>query len=390
MLRALLVTAITGVIGTLVMVYFVDGFLGKVFPKAFAGFLGIFGVGRADAFGIYSRFIGENRPFIALLIFLVLFFIVFYLALSSIAGYFEDIEKCIENIDNGIQDPVHLIDELKPVEDKLNSLKSNLSQRTRENEESEKKKSDLILFLAHDLKTPLTSIIAYLTRLDADPEMDKEERVKYIHIALEKSIRLNELIREFFEIARFNLNKIELSKEVINLSMMLEQLSDELYAVLAQKRMTCEVHTDEDIMIYGDPDKLARVFDNLLRNAVNYSYKGTSISIVAREVGDWIEIEFSNTGDTIPEENLKTIFEKFYRMDSARSSETGGAGLGLAIAKQIVEAHEGRITAMSQDGETKFIVVLPQEEKEARKKKEKELQKKIRDAIKKEKIHVQQ
>ena len=143
-------------------------------------------------------------------------------------------------------------------------------------------------------------------------------------------------------------------------------------------------------MIYGDPDKLARVFDNLLRNAVNYSYKGTSISIVAREVGDWIEIEFSNTGDTIPEENLKTIFEKFYRMDSARSSETGGAGLGLAIAKQIVEAHEGRITAMSQDGETKFIVVLPQEEKEARKKKEKELQKKIRAAIKKEKIHVQQ
>ena len=111
---------------------------------------------------------------------------------------------------------------------------------------------------------------------------------------------------------------------------------------------------------------------------------------MAREVGDWIEIEFSNTGDTIPEENLKTIFEKFYRMDSARSSETGGAGLGLAIAKQIVEAHEGRITAMSQDGETKFIVVLPQEEKEARKKKEKELQKKIRDAIKKEKIHVQQ
>ena len=88
---------------------------------------------------------------------------------------------------------------------------------------------------------------------------------------------------------------------------------------------------------------------------------------MAREVGDWIEIEFSNTGDTIPEENLKTIFEKFYRMDSARSSETGGAGLGLAIAKQIVEAHEGRITAMSQDGETKFIVVLPQEEKEARK-----------------------
>ncbi|MDD6434784.1 MAG: ATP-binding protein, partial [Clostridiales bacterium] len=156
------------------------------------------------------------------------------------------------------------------------------------------------------------------------------------------------------------------------------------------KELSWNLSLAPDVVGLCDPDKLERVFDNLLRNAVNYSYKGTSISIVAREVGDWIEIEFSNTGDTIPEENLKTIFEKFYRMDSARSSETGGAGLGLAIAKQIVEAHEGRITAMSQDGETKFIVVLPQEEKEARKKKEKELQKKIRDAIKKEKIHVQQ
>ncbi|MDD6435970.1 MAG: ATP-binding protein, partial [Clostridiales bacterium] len=359
MLRALLVTAITGVIGTLVMVYFVDGFLGKVFPKAFAGFLGIFGVGRADAFGIYSRFIGENRPFIALLIFLVLFFIVFYLALSSIAGYFEDIEKCIENIDNGIQDPVHLIDELKPVEDKLNSLKSNLSQRTRENEESEKKKSDLILFLAHDLKTPLTSIIAYLTRLDADPEMDKEERVKYIHIALEKSIRLNELIREFFEIARFNLNKIELSKEVINLSMMLEQLSDELYAVLAQKRMTCEVHTDEDIMIYGDPDKLARVFDNVLRNAVNYSVEGGEVEIEAAREDGWVVISIRNEGLEIPEQELARIFQKFYRLDAARSSRTGGAGLGLAIAKEIVEAHGGAIRAESNGRKTAFVISLP-------------------------------
>ena len=78
--------------------------------------------------------------------------------------------------------------------------------------------------------------------------------------------------------------------------------------------MTCEVHTDEDIMIYGDPDKLARVFDNLIRNAISYSYPGTKIEIIAREIGEWIEILFCNRGDTIPPESLRMIFEKFYRM----------------------------------------------------------------------------
>ena len=207
--------------------------------------------------------------------------------------------------------------------------------------EGEKKKNDLVLFLAHDLKTPLTSIVAYLTMLEDHPDMPEEEREAYTHIALEKSIRLGELINEFFDITRYNLQNIELEPVEIDLTMMLEQLADELYGVLQEKKLTCEVDVEEDLMIYGDPDKLARVFDNILRNAIAYCYANTEIRIEAKIKDGDIEITFTNAGDKIPGDMLQTIFEKFYRVDGSRSTGTGGAGLGLAIAKQIVELHGG-------------------------------------------------
>ncbi len=200
-----------------------------------------------------------------------------------------------------------------------------------------------MLFLAHDLKTPLTSIVAYLTMLEDHPDMPEEEREAYTHIALEKSIRLGELINEFFDITRYNLQNIELEPVEIDLTMMLEQLADELYGVLQEKKLTCEVDVEEDLMIYGDPDKLARVFDNILRNAIAYCYANTEIRIEAKIKDGDIEITFTNAGDKIPGDMLQTIFEKFYRVDGSRSTGTGGAGLGLAIAKQIVELHGGRI-----------------------------------------------
>ena len=145
--------------------------------------------------------------------------------------------------------------------------------------------------------------------LEDHPDMPEEERKAYTHIALEKSIRLGELINEFFDITRYNLQNIELEPVEIDLTMMLEQLADELYGVLQEKKLTCEVDVEEDLMIYGDPDKLARVFDNILRNAIAYCYANTEIRIEAKIKDGDIEITFTNAGDKIPGDMLQTIFE---------------------------------------------------------------------------------
>ena len=177
-------------------------------------------------------------------------------------------------------------------------------------------------------------------------------------------MRLGELINEFFEITRFNLQDIVLEKGQVNLSIMLEQLADESYAVLADKKLTCSIHTEDRLIVFGDPDKLARVFDNLLRNAIAYSYPGTNIDIQAYCERNTIVITFSNQGDQIPQQKLTSIFEKFYRVDNARSSQTGGAGLGLSIAKEIVELHGGTIEASSDRFCTRFTVRLPRHQEE--------------------------
>lgn len=310
----------------------------------------------------YWRFLGNNKEVILLVGFLALFSLFFYITLSRIVRYLNQVEKGIENIVSDSAEPVEMITELAPLESQLNEIKATLKRQERAAIEGEQKKNDLVVFLAHDLKTPLTSIVAYLTILDAHEDMPKEERQKYIHIVLEKSMRLGELINEFFEITKYNLQNITLEKTELNLTMMLEQMADEFYGVFQEKNLKCEVEAEESLVVYGDADKLARVFDNILRNAVTYCYPNSTIHILAGRINKGTTIVFSNAGDRIPEKNLKTIFEKFYRLDSSRNSATGGTGLGLAIAKQIVELHGGEIRAESDDDGTSFIVTLPNEE----------------------------
>ena len=166
------------------------------------------------------------------------------------------------------------------------------------------------------------------------------------------------MINEFFEITRFNLSEITLHYSQINLTRLLEQLSFEFKPMLAEKNLTCELQAPEDIILNCDADKIQRVFDNLLRNAVLYSYPDTKIEITAEKQEKQVTIQFRNHGDTIAAEKLARIFEQFYRLDAARSSN-GGAGLGLAIAKQIVELHGGRIDAESANNTVEFTVTLP-------------------------------
>ena len=220
------------------------------------------------------------------------------------------------------------------------------------------RKNDLVMYLAHDLKTPLASVIGYLTLLRDEQEISPELREKYLSITLDKAERLEDLINEFFEITRFNLSTVTLERSSIDLAVLLSQLRFEFMPMLREKELGCTLTAPETMPIRCDAGKLERVFDNLLRNAVLYSYPGTEIKINAALDGGNAVVSVVNRGATIPEEKLKRIFEQFYRLDAARSS-AGGAGLGLAIARQIVQLHGGTISARSADDTTEFTVTLP-------------------------------
>lgn len=221
------------------------------------------------------------------------------------------------------------------------------------------RKNDMIAYLAHDLKTPLTSVVGYLSLLDEASDMPAAQRAKYIHISLEKALRLEKLINEFFEITRYNFSEIVLEKETTDLHYMLVQMSDEFYPVLKEHGNTIKLKCDENVTIYADAAKLARVFNNILKNAIAYSEAGTPILIQTKQTAHDVCISFQNRGKTIPRQKLERIFEKFFRLDDARTSNTSGAGLGLAIAKEIVTQHGGTISADSENGLTTFYVTLP-------------------------------
>ena len=245
------------------------------------------------------------------------------------------------------------------VELKLKDIQLEIMESKHLASQLESKKNDLVMYLAHDLKTPLTSVIGYLTLLEECPELSHSQRAKFTGIALDKAYRLEQLITEFFEITRFNINTVQLQKNRIDLNMMMEQIADEFYPMIQEKGLRIDIDMPEKILMYADSDKLARVIDNLLKNAVNYSYEASSIIVGSRIRNGRVIIKFRNQCDEIPKEKLDMIFDKFFRMDSSRSSQSGGSGLGLAIAKQIVELHGGTIKASSNTDYTDFTVILP-------------------------------
>ena len=282
-----------------------------------------------------------------------------YYFVSKPLRYLDDVIDASEKMITSKDTPVRLAAPMKNVQDELNLFREQALRNERAAREAEQRKNDLIVYLAPDLKTPLTSVIGYLSLLRDEPQISSDIRAKYTGIALEKAQRLEDLINEFFDITRFNLSTPALEEEPTNLSRMLEQISYEFNPILSEKNLSLDTDIAPDIEILCDRNKMERVFDNLIRNAINYSYPNTRINLTMSPGKIGIDIIVSNHGKTIPADKLDRIFEQFFRLDSSRSTSTGGSGLGLAISKEIVELHGGLISASSENEMITLTVTLP-------------------------------
>ncbi len=308
------------------------------------------------AYDVYTAFIRNNLLWIMVIAGLVAVIILFLLSTHSILRYFKAISEGIAALstDGEIQLPL----ELEFIEAQLLTLRQSVKKKEADAKLAEQRKNDLVVYLAHDIKTPLTSVIGYLSLLEEAPDLPQPQRAKYLGITLKKAQRLEQLVDEFFEITRFNLQTIVLHLEKVDLTFLLQQMADEFTPLLAAEQKSAQVDVPP-IVLEGDPDKLARVFQNIMKNAVAYSRPGSAIQLSASLADGQVQVDIVNQGSPIPQTQLDRIFEKFYRLDSARSSQSGGAGLGLAIAKEITEAHGGSIAAQSNGEEIRFTVCLP-------------------------------
>ncbi|SMC55505.1 sensor histidine kinase [Papillibacter cinnamivorans] len=347
-------------VGSFILNYVIDGVLQAPFANAFVVFCRqVLRMTNDQALAAYQVMIRDNKTDLVLGGMILLILVFFYIAMGRFTTYLNQISDGVDKVVEETEEPITLPEELQPMEDKLNEIKTTLKRRQQEAAESEQRKNDLMVYLAHDLKTPLTSVIGYLTLLSEKGELTEETRDKYLAICLDKAERLEDLINEFFEITRYNLQNISVEKKRVDLSFLLEQIADEFIPMFQQKELSCSLQIPPGLVVIGDADKLARVFDNLLRNAISYSDPRSEIVIRGEKQENRVRVSVRNQGLQIPEHKLSSIFQKFFRLDEARRSGTGGAGLGLAIAKEIVDLHHGKIMASSNGKQTEFTVELP-------------------------------
>lgn len=285
--------------------------------------------------------------------------IILLFTLNRSLSYFNELSFAVTRLLGDKNSPVELSPDLAIVSSELSRIRERSLADDRAAKAAEERKNELVAYLAHDIKTPLTSISGYLQLLEEAPELSEEARSRYAGIALEKAQRLEGLMDEFFEITRYNLKSIPLERRRVDMFILCTQAAEELYPQANDRGIRIEVSFEGEREAFVDPGKIARVLSNVLRNAVAYADAGSTVLLRVEGDEAALAVFIENEGQEISSEHLESIFEKFFREDGARSSCKGGAGLGLAIAREIVNAHEGSISATSENGRTVFAIRLP-------------------------------
>jgi len=265
--------------------------------------------------------------------------------------------------------PFTLKGDTQRVVDSVNALVDSVIESMDEERKIEQSKDDLITNVSHDLRTPLTSIIGYLGLIENKQYKTKDDVLKYTHTAFLKAEQMKSLVEDLFEYTKVRQTSTKMTFSEISVEPMLEQLAASFELEAQKKQIEIGVKTTPTALkIEADAEKLGRVFNNLISNALKYAKGGRHINLEANQNGQQITFIVSNDGEQIPEKSLNHLFERFYRVESSRSKATGGTGLGLAIAQSIVELHQGKIRVESSEKLTSFIIDLPLKQHKSNKK----------------------
>lgn len=274
--------------------------------------------------------------------------------------YIEKIASAVQNIAEGdltTQIDVEGDDEFSLMAANLNRMGEEIRVLMEKERESERTKNELITNVAHDLRTPLTSIIGYLELLSKGIPLPQEMQQKYIEIVYTKAKRLEKLIEDLFGFTK--VGKVSMNVGKVDIVKLLGQLLEEFYPSFADKDLIYELVSNVPAQIItADGNLLARLFDNLINNAIKYGAEGKKVLVQVAAEEEIVTVSVTNYGFVIPADELPFIFNKFYRVEQSRSTQTGGTGLGLAIAKNIVDMHGGTITVASDLNGTVFTVKL--------------------------------
>ena len=307
---------------------------------------------------------GSNAAIVLVYVLIgILIFSVTFLALQEKSlRYIGRISDAMENISQGdLNTSVDVVgdDEFSGMAENLNHMVAEIRDLMDRERESERTKNELITNVAHDLRTPLTSIIGYLELLSGKPDMPEEIRGKYINIAYTKARRLEKLIEDLFGFTKLNYGKISMNVGKVDVVKLMGQLLEESFPNFADKNLSYELQSNVPAkVIDADGNLLARLFDNLIGNAIKYGADGKRVVVKILAEEEVVTVQVIYYGYVIPADELPLIFNKFYRVEHSRSTNTGGTGLGLAIAKNIVEMHGGTIDVTSDTDGTVFSVRL--------------------------------
>ena len=293
----------------------------------------------------------------------ILIFSITFLALQEKSlRYISKLSAAIRNISEGdLNTTIEVVgdDEFSAMAVNLNKMVGDIRSLMDKEREAERTKNELITNVAHDLRTPLTSIIGYLELLSGKVVIPPEMQKKYIDIAYAKSKRLEKLIEDLFGFTKMNYGKVSMHVSKVDVVKLLSQLLEEFYPSFMDKNLSYELKSNVPAQIItADGNLLARLFDNLINNAIKYGADGKRVLVNIHASESVVAISVTNFGYVIPEEELPLIFNKFYRVEQSRSTHTGGTGLGLAIAKNIVDMHGGTISVASDLNGTVFTVKL--------------------------------